>query len=335
MIEFMLITWLSSSTPENIIHSSSKLKKYLSFILAIVIIAWAAVYVNRHFDEVRDALSISVGSFVILLSLVLIEILLNGYSVYIILRSFGIKLSFNEWFGLSSVTTMTNFLLPFRGGMGIRAVYLKSKFDFPLTSFLSTVAATNIIHLLVRSLIGMASLALLFFYYHIFNVPIFILFAAVSISLLSIMFLSAKLPKFKQKYLAKMNTVLDGLQIINRNHMLLLRLTVLFLLFSFVAILIIYFSFKALSIDLTVLQSCVISCLNSFATLLSITPGAIGLSEAIIVFSSKLFGVILVQGILAAALRRSIILLAVFTLGPIYSFLLIGHKIYPQKGGER
>lgn len=303
--------------------------------MALAIIAWATVYVSNYFDEVRDTLSISFEKIIILLLLVLIEIIINGYIVNIVLHSFGIKLVFHEWFGLSSVTSMANLLIPFAGGVGIRAAYLKSKFNFPITSFLSTVAATHIIHLLVRSLIGMASLALLFFYCHIFNVPIFILFAAVSISLLSIMFLSAKLPKFKQKHLAKMNTVLDGLQIINRNYMLLLKLTGLFFLFGFVAILIMHFSFRALSINITVLQSSIISSLNSFSTLLTITPGAIGLSEAIIVFSSQLFGVILVQGVLAAALRRSIILLVVFTLGPIYSFLLIGHKIYPQKGGER
>ena len=331
-IELMLKMWFSGSTPEARIRSSSKMKKYLSVILAILIIVAAGVYVSKHFDDVRDILSISFESLLILLSLALTEILLNGYSVRILLRSFGVKLSFHEWFGLSSVTTMANFLLPFRGGMGIRAMYLKSKFDFPLTSFLSTIAASYVIHLLIRSFIGMVSFILLYMYYDIFSVPIFILIAAVFGTLMSLVFIAARLPKLKNKYLARINDIVRGWQIITGNKKLLIELTVLFLSFSFVAILIIYFSFKALSINLTVLQSCVISCLNFLVSLLSVTPGAIGLSEAVIAFSSNLFGVILTQAIIAAALRRSIILLVVFILGPIYSFALIGKEVSTQKG---
>jgi uncharacterized membrane protein YbhN (UPF0104 family) len=304
-----------------------KVKNYASLILTFGIIAWAVIYVNKHFDEVRNILSVSFEKLVILILLVLIEIIINGYSTKIILHLFRVNLDFHEWFGLSAITTMGNFLSPFRGGVGIRALYLKSKFNFPITSFLSTVVATYIISSLISALIGIISLFLLYFYYDIFSISIFLLFFVVSLISLFFLFLSHKLPRFRNRYLSRINAVTDGWQKISNNYPLLLKLILLYSLYSFESILLIYFSFQTLSIDINILESSIIASLNFLSTLIAITPGGLGLNEAVIVLSSQLFGVILSQGIIAAALWRSAMLLWVFTLGPIYSFVLIGQRM--------
>jgi len=302
--------------------------------LTLAFITLAVVYVNSHFDEIRDVLSVSYEKLILLLLLVLIEIMIIGYSTNIILYSFGVRLSFHEWFGLSSANTMANLLLPFRGGIAIRAAYLKKKVNFPITSFLSIVAGTYIIRFMINSLIGMVSLALLFYYYDIFNVPIFVFFASSFVLLSCFIYLSSKLPKFRNGLLARMTSVIEGLQIIGGNRVLLLKLIGLFFLFSVTAFLIIYFSFTALSINITILQATVISCLNSYSALIGITPGAIGISEAVIAFSSRIFDISLTQGILAASLRRGVILLLVFTLGPVYSYVLIDKGLKRYKLGS-
>jgi uncharacterized membrane protein YbhN (UPF0104 family) len=66
----------------------------------------------------------------------------------------------------------------------------------------------------------------------------------------------------------------------------------------------------------------VTSLLLAFSILMNITPGNIGIQEAIISVSSELLGSGAGLGLIVALLIRATTLVVVFTLGPIFSFVL-------------
>ena len=109
--------------------------------LMLAFVAWAAVYLYQHPENLMALRSISAGSLVLLAGLALLKLAAMGMFTWINLDALGIRLRFGEWFGLSAMTAMGNYLIAFRGGAAIRGVYLKSKYHFPYSLFLSTVAS--------------------------------------------------------------------------------------------------------------------------------------------------------------------------------------------------
>ena len=78
---------------------------------------------------------------------------INGYVGFLTLNAFNIKQPFKEWFGLSFVNTLFNYLLPFKVGTVVKATYLKKKYDFAISHSASI--------LVFATLVGFQSLFLL------------------------------------------------------------------------------------------------------------------------------------------------------------------------------
>lgn len=91
--------------------------KSISLIILISLIVWAGIYVKNHIGEFGIIFSLSLKYLGILLFLSLLEIFLVGLLTKIITKSFRIDLTSREWFGLSVVTRLGNYLLPFKGGL--------------------------------------------------------------------------------------------------------------------------------------------------------------------------------------------------------------------------
>jgi len=300
-----------------------RIRKYVSLMIAILLVAWAIFYVNRHIDEFKNIAQLSVGYTLILLIVGLAVIFVRGLFTKVVVSIFGIKLAFREYFGISIVTTMGNYLMPFRGGAGVRAIYLKKKHKLPYSLFLSTLAANYVMIFLVNSLAGIIAIGLIYVSYQVFSPIILAIVVLIFLILLTIIVLSPQLPAYKNKILNVISRTLEGWNKIRKDSKIVLRIFLLTLLNSSLNLLIIYFVFHAFSLDISLTQSLFISSLTALSMLISITPGSLGITEAVIVFSSQLFKMIPAQGLLVAALNRSIMLFWTFTLGPIFSYILM------------
>lgn len=183
--------------------------KSISLIILISLIIWAGIYVNNHLAEFGIISNLSLKFFVILLFLSLLQIFLVGLFTKIITRSFGVILNSREWFGLSVITSLGNYLLPFKGGAGIRGVYLKKYHDFPYPYFLTVLVATSIIIFFVNSGIGMAGMCLTCVYYKIFNWIVFATLGAFFFLFLAIIVFSPKLPSSRSNFLNPISSALN------------------------------------------------------------------------------------------------------------------------------
>ena len=302
------------------------MRKYVSIVVLIILISWCIIYVKNHINEFRSISQISVKFTLILCLLSLTIISFRGYFTKVLLEPFEIDLKLKVWFGLSFVSTMGNYLAPFRTGAAFRAVYLKANYDFPYSSFLSTMAATYIINFFVNSLIGMGSIGLIYANYKIFNLPISLFFLIVFLVLLVIIAFSPKVSNHQKGFLKSIGNLINGWCQIRANHTVIRKLSFLILLNATLLWLTIYFAFKAFSVNLPLIKCLLISALHAFSILISITPGSLGISEGVIVFTSKLFGISPVKSLVVAGLIRVITLFWVLTLGPILSYFLVTQR---------
>ncbi len=301
-----------------------KLKICLSWVISLIIIGLIAIYVKQHLPEFTKIFQLSPFPLMVLVFMIFLNLVLLGCFTKVLLDSFEVKLTFREWFGLSVVSTMGNYLMPFRGGAGIRAVYLKKRHNFTYATFLSTMAALYLITFFVNSLIGLICMGLIYLHYGIFNLPLFSFFSVAFFVLSLIIIFSPQIPNFGNRCLNTISNFVNSWYRIKSNQKLAFKLLVIILLISMVKLYSIYFAFQAFSIDISMLKSLLISTLLSFSTLINLTPGALGITEGVIILGAKIFSITPAQSLLVAGLIRVVTLFFVFILGPIFSYLLLG-----------
>jgi uncharacterized membrane protein YbhN (UPF0104 family) len=81
-------------------------------------------------------------------------------------------------------------------------------------------------------------------------------------------------------------------------------------------------AFQGFGEPVSFLSVLVISLFSYFSILINITPSNLGISEATITLASTLLGTSAGAGLTVSLLIRATTILVVFTLGPIYSYLL-------------
>lgn len=300
--------------------------KSISLIVLISLIVWAGIYVKNHIGEFGIIFSLSLEYLGILLFLSLLEIFLIGLLTKIITKSFGIGLTSTEWFGLSIVTRLGNYLLPFKGGAGLRGIYLRKHHDFPYTYFLTALVATSVMVFFVNSSIGVTGMGLVYAYYKIFNWIVFGILGIFFLLCLTIIIFSPKMPNFRSNFLNQISSAINTWHEIKKSTSVVFKLLLIVLLHAFLNVLIIFFAFRSFSLNVPLTQTMIIASLSVFSMLIGMTPGSLGINEAVIVFSSRLFQITTAQGLLVATLRRIVVLFWVFTLGPIFSYILIRRK---------
>ncbi|MBI2667370.1 flippase-like domain-containing protein, partial [Candidatus Woesearchaeota archaeon] len=166
------------------------MKKYFLTILVYLILAvLTIIFIRNNYGDFASIPEISVFYFSLMILVSFISLFVNGLRIKLFGDYYNINLKKKEWFGLAAVTTMDNYLTPFRGGVAVRALYLRKVYNFPFKSFLTTIVASYTIRILIYSLFGIILSIISLTYYEIFNLWVFILFIGLFlISLIIVLF---------------------------------------------------------------------------------------------------------------------------------------------------
>ena len=246
---------------------------------------------------------------------------LNGLILKILAAKFKINLRFVEWFGLANVTSMTNYVAPFSGGLLVRAGYLKRRHAFPYAKFMTTLAATYLLLYLVVGAVGLVASLIVFSQGG--NVWILIaLFLLVGIGVLILLLM----PHFefpeKNRITQIINNSLRGWYVIRKDSGLVAKIVII----TFVRILLnglaFWIVYAALDASITFQTALIVSLLPLFTQVLRITPGNLGLQEAIVALASELIGIGAELGLLVSLILRASMIAPVFILGSLFSYLL-------------
>ncbi len=254
-----------------------------------------------YFINNREALSslMEVPFWVVLLLLVMkgSRIFITGLFTKFTLDAFGKKMTYGEVNYLSLLSSIGNFFGPILGGASIRAVYLKKKHDFEYSKFISTLYGFYIVTFLTNALIGLLlvinygmkvggstelwSVAAVFLFIFLANLALVAIPAKVLHNIVGLF-------KFLPKRLIKItDLMIGGWETIRVNHKLLFKLFLLNIAITSVIMVestVLYYQF----VDNWQLTSVLLyTILGTLSTLVSVTPGAVGVKEAIFLFSAS------------------------------------------------
>jgi len=302
------------------------MKKIITFIVLVLIIGFFVKYILDNISEFKSILNVDPSRFWILgiIAIILLIILyVNGLILGMLMEPFKINLNFREKWGLSVITHFYNLITPFRGGAIIRSIYLKKKYEFSFTKFVSTLSAIYIIIFLVGSFMGILSMLLIWLFEGFFHLPIFILLSLIFLFFLFMIIFSPKIPKTNYKILNKLSETLDGWYLIRDNKKTLFLIGLISLLQIILTAFSVKLSYDIFLIDVGILKSLFISSINTISLLIQITPGNLGLADAIMVFSAKIVGIPLAGSVTATIVKRSLELIIIFILGPITSYFMM------------
>jgi len=305
---------------------TSKLKSILSVVVLVVLAGLFIYYLKNHLSDFKQITLINPLWLIPLIALFLINYFFIGIQTKVLLEPLGVKLKNLETYMLSIVTGFYNIITPAHGGMGARAVYLKKKHNFTYTNFLASLAGMYVITFFIGSLSGLISVFAIYKLYAVFNWIIFLVFLGLFIPLTLIIIFSPEFKETKHKFLNQFIKVANGWNLIRKNKKVLFIciFVTIACLFSGVATTLI--SYHIFGINLSFIQALFLAGIGSVAILISITPGNLGVAEAIAVFSASILGITPTQSLSVAILGRIVQMITLFILGPIFSYKLLRNK---------
>jgi uncharacterized membrane protein YbhN (UPF0104 family) len=242
----------------------------------------------------------------------------HGAQVKVLTDHYNLNLRFSQWFGLSRMTTLANLVLPLGSGSSLKAVYLQRFHNLTYSSFLASAAVGGITRIVIMSFLTMALLLPSWPQ----SVPLLaVMGAAFAGGLLFILF-GHKLPE--QYYFSsnKLLSIVKEWRKIRTDHKTLGRLAILNCIIYVVSTLEIYVSFKAFSIDASLVSSGVISAFTTFSGAIGLIPANLGIKEAIFMTISAVYGMGINEGLHAAALHRVVGAACTILLAPGFAYPL-------------
>jgi uncharacterized protein (TIRG00374 family) len=299
-----------------------KIKNLISGVVLILIISYLIYYIKNNLHNFKQLTLTNPLYLIPLIIIFFLFVYSNGIILKTLMKPFKIKLKNNEAFGLAIVTNFYNLLTPFRGGAAARAIYLKKKHDFPYVHFLATLSAIYILIFLVSSITGIFSMLTL----QEKSTPILLALSIFTIFLLSIIIFSPKIKEKNNKWLNRFIKVINGWHLIKNNKKIITITIIISLIQIFLTALNNLIAYQIFGIEITLAKALFIAAISNLAIIVAITPGNLGIGDAINVFTANIIGIPLTEAIAATILLRAVNLVIIFILGPIYSYKLIKRK---------
>lgn len=307
-----------------------KVNKIAPYFITLSFLLIGVLYFNRHIDKFSE-ISIESPSGIIGLVLALSAVfILNGVIFQKLVEIFRIRMRFSEALALSFVTTMGNYIVPYVGGMGFRGAYLKKKYDFPISWFMSTVAAVGLLSFIISAVMGLFVILILWSVSGCFHPTEFVIFAGAFAG--GVIILLARYKKIDSRHWAakKVNSIIAGWEIISRDRKQLAALIYILLVISAIRVLLIYFAFISFASGVSIARIAVVTAMERMSSILDITPARIGVTESIIVVSARSLDFSPVLSFSAAVLIRLFSVVLSFAGGAVSSFFLV-RSVKPMK----
>ncbi len=306
-----------------------KLGEYVKIFITIVVLVFFIYYFINNRDDFVHVLSTSPKYLIPIFIINTGVLFLNGVFIKIILKSFKKNIYISEASYLAVVSSLANYFLPMRGGLIYKSVYLKKKFKFPFSHFISSLYGNYIIVFLVNSLIALIVLFLIQSRTSVLSLPLYAFFGMLFVSMIVlsvVKFPVEKIREGKYKFVNRVvniiKNILNGWNIILKDKKLLISLLMITILGFIFSVLLFYLQFQALGINTNLVSVILYSCLSGVSLLVSLTPGSLGIREGIFVITSDILGITNEQVMQLALLDRGVgLVVMVFWVLVLYIFL--------------
>ncbi|MCB0193889.1 MAG: flippase-like domain-containing protein [Anaerolineae bacterium] len=298
-----------------------KRNKYISITVLIAVTIAIILYLCAQPQLLTSLSNLSWSLMALIIICRFFFLMTNGLYQKAFANKFEVDLKFVEWFGLSIVTTMGNYMTPFSGGMVFRAAYLKHQHKFAYARFATLIASNYLVVFWVVGVVGFGVL-ISFFPLREVYLRLALFFLAVSMIISTLILLpNIRLPG-NYPLVISLNISLEGWNAVKNDRKLLVQLALYTVLNILLNGLSFWIAYIAVGVQISFPSALLISLIGVFSILLNVTPGNLGIQEVVISISSNLLGAGSGEGLLVALIVRTSTLLLVFVLGPIFSYIL-------------
>ena len=300
------------------------IKKIVNTLLTIVLLILMVSFLSKNMDVFSSLENLNISDILLVAILQPVTVGIIAITNKLVIDHVHKRISFSDAFFLQFVNNFLNKIIA-EGGSVYRGGYLKAQYSFSLSKYISTVGGIYIIGLMTNSIMGILLLLIIYFTEHLFNLYVFAVF--LTLIVLTILLIIVK-PRFNDKnwFFRKINQVLDGWDSIKSSKRLLVSIFILSVLGSLVSAVSTFIAYRGLNADIKFVNSILYSSISMTANFVNLTPGGLGVNEAVLVFSSEVIDLSSETILLGALLLRAITLITSFILGGI-SYLVLNVRL--------
>ncbi|HEX5797332.1 MAG TPA: lysylphosphatidylglycerol synthase transmembrane domain-containing protein [Candidatus Saccharimonadales bacterium] len=296
-------------------------RKYVSALVTFGFLALFVWYAVANRDSFEALKNVSLAGLVLVAAAKLLVFFSNGLFTKWSAEAFTKRLSLGDGIYVGILSAIGNFFGPLLGGTSIRAVYLKKYHNLSYSKFTSTLMWYYLILFIFVSLVAIVSLllldetnqtgALLTFFTAWLVVLVGLTFVRLPSDKKLELFEKNKAGRFVVKVLKEIE---DGWNIILQDKRLLLKLLFVSVLSFAGSFLAAYVEFSILNIETSLPALGLYTTLVTASLLLSLTPGAIGIREAMLLIVSTTIGISGAQIVQIAIIDRGVHFILLFAL---------------------
>jgi hypothetical protein len=298
------------------------MKRSVRWLLAGVVLAGLGWYVWHARGDLKIITRFDVRYLLPMLAVPLLSLWVNGWIGKELAAEFEVHLGGFEAYALSTVNALGNYLPVPQAGAVARGVYLKRVHNLAYSTYAATVAVTYVSSLALYGLVGLGGLTILQITGRPARWQLWLIFAALSASLVMFTPLSATLP-----LPARLRGFREGLQRLGRHH-LLARIVVLQLLLIGLTASGLWLACLALpgGGGVNWFMGLMMGLLVMASGVANVTPGNLGIEQGAAMFTAQLLAIKPEVGFIASSLFRVMAIVVVFAIGPLLAAWLARQK---------
>jgi uncharacterized membrane protein YbhN (UPF0104 family) len=292
---------------------NSRIIRWTALVALVGVVAW---YVRHHFNDLRSLSEFQWTYFAPLLGVHLIAVGLNGWMSRELLERLGVTLSFGQWYGLSAVNALANYLPLPQGGAVARGALLKRLHGLGYRRYAATVLFSYVMSLVLVGVAGLLALSYLRWHGGRASWLMWGVFAGLtSLCVLLAPVAANLLPGQRLAQLAEGYKLLGTRGIIAR----LIAARVIMMVVNATGI---WFAYRSIHHATGWVSSGVISLSAMASGVVNVTPGNAGAAEAAAWGAASGIGQDRIAAVNAALIYRLTAAAVVFTVGPLATLLL-------------
>lgn len=293
-------------------------RRIVSVTIVAGFLGWAGWYVYSNAESFSQLAEVSWTDGAILISAFLTIMVCNGIFISIVTEAFKIRLHSQEWLSLSFASSFANYFLPFKGGAGMRALYMNRLHGFPITEFVSTLSIMYLMHIVVNGVLALIGMMLIVANEGPANISLLIFFAVISLFGILVMAIDIKIGTDYQKFpMAQFSRLLAAWRKVRQNRLLVVKLWVLMLALSLATVWQCHAAFNAASVSLPWEGVIVYAASKNLAGLVGLTPGSLGIVELMSIYLGSVLGYGTADALVVQGLIRAVAVVVLLLAGPV------------------
>jgi len=292
--------------------------KRLGTVLALVMLVAMVGYVATQRDMLEAIRMIPVWMAAVIIVVSGAALVVQAAQFRAAVRIQQIDMPVLESTALTAANTMANYYLPARGGMVVRAAYMKRVYRFPLARYGSLTVSITGLTVLVAALIGAAGIAISAAVNGELDRRALLAFGGIGVAVvlgMAIAMLLAGFAKGDGRFAETVRSFRVGIAmwVDDRGGLVvfLLWTVALFAAQGFR----LWLSFRAIDVTVSLSGMMIIQGMAAVAFVVALTPGNVGIKEGAVVFSATLLGIDPAVALLASLIDRAAALIVTFGAG--------------------